>query len=135
MFDVGSRALPHDANDEIPKACAMRSPPYALQYLKAKPSAGIWVAIGPGAWHFAQARTFPVMVLPDESEPDDYDWPSNGQPALIFELGDCNDERLQAMAKALLLAGAPSAVAIREALLTEDDPRVFFDPVVENVPA
>ena len=75
------------------------------------------------------------MVLPDESEPDEYDWPSNGQPSLIYELGDCNDARLQAMVKSLLLAGAPSAVAIREALLTEYDPRVFFDPVPENVPA
>ena len=135
MSNVGSRALPHDANDDVSKACAMKRPPYALQYLKAKPSAGIWVVIGPGAWRFAEARTFPVMVLPDESQPDDYDWPSNGQPALIHELGDRNDERLQAMAKALLLAGAPSAVAIREALLTKYDPRVFFDPEDENVPA
>ena len=135
MFDVGSRALPHDANDEIPKACAMRSPPYGLKYLRAKSSAGIWVAIGPGAWRFAQVRTFPVMVLPEDNKPSDFDWPTNGQPALIHERGECNDKRLHAMAEALLLAGAPLVVAIREALLDEYDPRVFFDPVSQDVAA
>ncbi len=109
--------------------------PYAKQYLKEKPSAGIWVAIGPGAWRFAQVRTFPVMVLPEDNKPSDFDWPTNGQPALIHERGECNDERLHAMAEALLLAGASSVVAIREALLSDDDPRVFFDPVAKDVAA
>ncbi len=109
--------------------------PYAKQYLEERPSAGIWVAIGPGAWRFAQVRTFPVMVLPEGSKPSDYEWPSNGQPALIHERGEYNDERLHAMAEALLLAGAPSVVAIREALLSDDDPRVFFDPVAKDVAA
>ena len=110
-------------------------PPYARQYLEQRPSAGIWVAIGPGAWRFAKTRSFPVMVLPEDHEPSDYEWPSNGQPVLIHERGQFDDERLQAMAKALLLAGAPSVVAIREALLDDDDPRVFFDPVSQDVAA
>ncbi len=110
-------------------------PPYGKQYLEQLPRAGIWVAIGPGAWGFAKVRTFPVMVLPEDHEPDDYEWPSNGQPALIHERGDFNDERLNAMAKALLLAGAPSVVAIREALLDNGDPRVFYDSVSEHVNA
>ena len=38
------------------------------------------------------------------------------------------------MAKALILAGASSVVAIREALLN-DDPRVFFDAEVIDVAA
>ena len=110
-------------------------PPYGKQYLEEKPSAGIWVAIGPGAWRFAKARSFPVMVLPEDCEPGDYKWPSNGQAALIHERGDYNDERLHAMAMALLLAGAPSVVAIREALVEAGDPRVFFDPVAADVAA
>ena len=110
-------------------------PPYGRQFLEQLPSAGIWVAIGPGAWRFAKTRSFPVMVLPEDSEPGDYEWPSNEQPALIHERGEYNDERLHAMAKALLLAGAPSVVAIREALLDAGDPRVFFDPVASDVAA
>ncbi len=39
------------------------------------------------------------------------------------------------MAKALMLAGAPSVVAIREALLNKYDPRVFFDPESNDVAA
>ena len=110
-------------------------PPYGKQYLEQLPSAGIWVAIGPGAWRFAKTRSFPVMVLPEDHEPCDYEWPSNGQPVLIHERGEYNDERLHAMARAMLLAGAPSVVAIREALLDAGDPRVFFDPVTKDVAA
>jgi len=87
-------------------------PPYGKQYLEELPSAGIWVAIGPGAWRFAKTRSFPVMVLPEDHEPSDYEWPANGQPVLIHERGQFDDERLQAMAKALLLAGAPSVAAM-----------------------
>ena len=71
------------------------------------------------------------MVLPEDCEPGDFDWPSNGQPALIHERGDIDDDRLHSMAEALILAGAPTVVAIREALLTHGDPRVFFDQVLE----
>ena len=110
-------------------------PPYGKQYLEQLPSAGIWVAIGPGAWDFAKIRSFPVMVLPEDREPHDFDWPSNGQAALIHERGDYNDDRLNSMAEALILAGAPTVVAIREALLIDGDPRVFFDKEYEDVAA
>ena len=110
-------------------------PPFGKQYLEQHPSAGIWVAIGPGAWQFAKVRSFPVMVLPDNREPSDYMWPADGEPVLIHERGPCNDERLNAMATALILAGASSVVAIREALLDEYDPRVFFDQVSDDVAA
>lgn len=113
----------------------MRLPPYGKQFLEETPSAGIWVAIGPGAWQFAHFRTFPVMVLPEDSKPSDYKWPSNGKPALIYERGKCDDVRLHAMAKELLLAGAPSVVAIREALIEKGEPRVFFDPVSKHAAA
>ena len=135
MFGMGPSDSLHRKGEIVVGACPMMLPPYAKQYLEQRPSAGIWVAIGNGAWQFAQVRTFPVMVLPDDSEPSDYEWPSNGQPALIHERGELNDERLHAMAKELILAGAPSVVAIREALLTSYDPRVFFDAVTKNVAA
>ena len=110
-------------------------PPYGKQYLEQRPSAGIWVAIGPGAWRVAKTRSFPVMVLPEDREPNDFDWPSDGQPALIHERGDFNDDRLRSMAEALLRAGAASVVAIREALLNDYDPRKFFDAEVFDVAA
>ncbi len=110
-------------------------PPYGKQYLEQLPSAGIWVAIGPGAWGFAKVRSFPVMVLPEDHEPSDYEWPSNGQPVLIHERGVFDDERLHNMAREMLLAGAPSVVAIREGMLDNGDPRVFFDPVTKDVGA
>ena len=75
------------------------------------------------------------MVLPDDANPDDFQWPSDGKPALIHERGDYNDERLDSLAYALLKAGASSVVAIREALLNEFDPRVFFDTEVLDVAA
>ena len=62
-------------------------------------------------------------------------WPSDGRSALIHERGTYDDERLKAMAEALLCAGASSVVAIREALLDDYDPRKFFDAEVLNVAA
>jgi hypothetical protein len=54
---------------------------------------------------------------------------------LIFECGEYNDARLDSMVEALLRAGASSVVAIREAMLNEDDPRVFYDAEVMDVAA
>lgn len=116
----------------------MTLPPYGRQFLDQRPSAGPWVAIGPGAWKFAKGFHFPVMVLPDDASPCDFRWPSDGKAALIHERGVCDDNRLRAMAEALIQAGAPSVVALREALAdftTRDDPRVFFDPEVLDVTA
>ena len=75
------------------------------------------------------------MVLPDGANPEDFRWPSDRRPAQIHERGDYDDDRLIAMAKALIDAGASSVVAIREALLDSNDPRVFFDPLVQDVAA
>ena len=110
-------------------------PPYGQEYLERIPSAGIVVAIGPGAWEFAKRQTFVCMVLPIDGQPRDYEWPSDGQAALIHERGECNDDRLRSMAEALLRAGASSVVAIREALLGDYDPRKFFDAEVIDVAA
>lgn len=91
---------------------------------------GVQVAIGPDAWAFARARQQLMMVLPAGESPDSFKWPSDGGPALIYERGQFDDDQLKAMAAALLKAGAPSVVAIREAALDDQDPRVFFDPEV-----
>ena len=75
------------------------------------------------------------MALPDDLQPDDFQWPSDGKPALIHERGDYNDARLDSLAHALIQAGASSVVAIREALLDEYDPRAFYDKEVIRVAA
>ena len=42
------------------------------------------------------------MVLPDDANPDGFAWPSDDKPGLIHERGTYNDDRLAAMADALL---------------------------------
>ena len=112
----------------------MRLPPFGRQCQPVPPS-GVRVAIGPGAWNFQEEHHVPIMVLPDDANPEDFGWPSDGKPALIHERGEYNDDRLRSMAEALLRAGGSSAIAIREALLNEYDPRVYFDPELIDVPA
>ena len=113
-------------------------PPYGKQF-QPVPRNGVQVAIGPGAWDFQKAHRCQIIVLPDDTNPSDFTWPSDGRPALIHERGVYDDERLTAMAEALLRAGAPSVVAIREALADLNhigsDPRVYFDAEVLDVAA
>ncbi len=111
----------------------MKLPPYGKLF-QPIPRSGVCVALGPDAWNFVKTQP-PTMVLPDDANADDFQWPSDGKPALIHERGDYNDERLDSLAHALLKAGASSVVAIREALLDEYDPRVFFDAEVIDVAA
>ena len=75
------------------------------------------------------------MVLPDDTNADDFQWPSDGKPALIQERGEANSERLKLLATELIIAGASSVVAIRESLLEAYDARVFFDREVTDVAA
>lgn len=112
-----------------------RYPPFGKQYLEQKPSAGLWIAIGPGAWDFAKSKSFPVLVLPDDAEPSDFKWPMDGGPVLVHERGQFDDDRLRSMAEALIRAGASSVVAIREVLLDAYDPCVFYDREVVDVAA
>ena len=102
-------------------------PPFGKQF-QPVPTSGARVAIGPGAWDFEKKHHVPIMVLPDDAEPNDFSWPSDGMPALIHERGTYDDDRLRAMATALLMAGASSVVALREALADPEqrdtDPRV-----------
>ena len=112
----------------------MKLPPFGKQFQRIPPS-GVRVATGPTAWDFQRNYWQPIMVLPVENGPDEFIWPSGSGPALIFECGEYNDERLEALARALLQAGASSVVAIREALLNDYDPRVFYDAEVIDVAA
>ena len=75
------------------------------------------------------------MVLPEGEPASNFTWPSDHRPALLHERGDYNDDRLDELADALLRAGASSVVAIREALLDDFDPRVFYDAEVLDVAA
>ena len=100
-------------------------PPFGKSF-QPVPDSGIRVAFGPTAWAFAKCHPhFPMMVLPEDSEPSDFRWPSSNGPALIYERGTFNDKRLDTLARALMVAGSPSVVALREAL-NSDDPRVFY---------
>ena len=107
----------------------MRLPPFGRKF-QSVPRSGVRVALGPKAWAKAARHKFPIMVLPQDCDPAEFHWPSNGHPALIFECGQYDDLKLEAMAYALLRDGTPSAVAIREAMLDSYDPRVYFDPQV-----
>jgi len=109
-------------------------PPFGKNF-QPVPSSGVRVAIGETAWAFQKRHHVPIMVLPQDKAPSEYRWPTDGGPALIFECGEYNDDRLDSMAAALLRAGCPSAIAIREALLNADDPRVFYDAEVMDVAA
>ena len=107
-------------------------PPFGKRFYPV-PKSGVRIAIGPGAWNRQKTHHCPIMVLPEDSKPEDYRWPSDGNPALIYECGTFDDNQMQAIAEVLLYAGASSVVAIRESLMGEDDPRVFFDPEVQYV--
>ena len=109
-------------------------PPYGKLFSRRQKS-GIRVALGPRAYDKADAHAFPIMVLPQDKSPREYRWPSDGEPALVHERGTYDDDLLDSMAQALLQAGASSVVAIREALLNDYDPRVFYDAEVLDVAA
>lgn len=112
----------------------MKLPPYGQQYLDRLPRAGVMVAIGPTAWNFAESDSRIIMALPYDEHPRDYRWPSHESGALIFERGQYDDDRLSAMARALLEAGSPFVLALREALKGKgQDCRAFFYPDIQYV--
>ena len=110
------------------------TPPFGKQF-QPVPISGVRVAIGPSAWDFQKKHRHPIMVLPEDAQVSSYVWPTDHKPALVYERGPLDDDRLLAVAEALLRSGASSVVAIREALLDEGDPCVFFDPEVRCVSA
>ena len=135
----------HSEDSRLLEADSVRLPPFGRDF-QPVPKTGVRVAIGPGVWDFAQAQrnipngwNIPVMVLPVGEDAKSFIWPSDGLPALIYEKGEAKGdkqarERLAALAKELLLAGASSVVALRDAY-TDYDPRVFFDLEIDDVAA
>ena len=72
----------------------MSYPPYGNKF-KPAPKSGVRVAIGPGAWDFAEAFrripngwSIPIMVLPEGEAASYFTWPSDSGPALIYERGE-----------------------------------------------
>lgn len=104
-------------------------PPYSNDYFDTRPSSGLQIGIGPNGWTFAKQDRRIILVLPFDEDPNDYRWPQN-EPAIVHERGQFDDNRLIAMAKVLLGAGAPFVVALREALPRPD---VYFYPEVNYV--
>lgn len=113
------------ADDDGPR----RLPPFGRQYLDNPTSAGLWVAVGPRSWDIANQKPFPVVVLPPGAQPADYEWPTTAGAALIFETGPLDDDLLHDLAETLMLAGAPSVVAIRESLFQSPECCRFFKAV------
>ena len=66
-------------------------PPFGKQF-QPVPRNGVQVAIGPGAWDFQKKHSSPIMVLPDDANPDDFTWPHDGNSGLIHERGIYDDE-------------------------------------------
>ena len=75
------------------------------------------------------------MVLPENTPARAFTWPSDGGPAIVHERGTYDDLTLDDLAAELLRAGSSSVVAIREALLKDYDPRVFYDKEAIHVAA
>jgi len=111
----------------------MRLPPYGRAYAKQRPRSGIQVAIGPAAWDFAERRSTLTLVLPMGECPWDFRWPS-ADGAIVHERGHYDDESLEELVRALLVAGNPFVLALREALM-RSDPCVWYYPKVQRVTA
>ncbi len=111
----------------------MRLPPYGKKFVPV-PISGVRVVYGHDAWDVAKRYTYPIMVLPQGESPSDYKWTSDGGPALVYERGEPDEATLDELALQLLIAGASSVVALREALISSD-PRVFFDREADDVAA
>ena len=111
----------------------MRLPPYGRRFAVV-PKSGIRVVFGSDAWDFAEDHAYPIMVLPGGEVPSSCTWPNSDGPALVFERGEANGERLAALAECLLLSGASSDVGLRQSKL-HTDPRVFFELEAADVAA
>lgn len=107
-------------------------PPFGRSFLPV-PRSGLRVACGRTGWEFAESHLYPIMVLPYGDDPRRYRWPSDRNPALIYERGSYDDNQLDSLASQLLKAGASSVVAIRETLVNDSDPRVFYEKEVMDV--
>ena len=94
-------------------------PPFGRLYREQPPSNGVWIACGPNAWDFTKLKPFPVLVLPDECDPADFQWPVADQDVLLIEIGTYDTERVERIAQVLLESGARLVYPIRTANFRE----------------
>jgi hypothetical protein len=85
-------------------------PPYGKELLKQKPRE-IWLFLGPHAWRYAKNHRLSgrnVLILPEDKSPDDYYWPVQNVPVLVFDLHiqSANEMMLKRLAWQLLNSGA-----------------------------
>lgn len=99
-------------------------PPYGRQYIEQPLSSGVWIACGPDAWDFTKLKPFPVMVLADECDPADFQWPVAHQDVLLIEIGTYDTERVERIVQVLLESGARLVYPIRTSNFSEN--RVFW---------
>lgn len=107
----------------------MNLAPNGHRWIDDPPTVGLWVITGPRAWQYANNKPFVCVVLPPGSRPAEFEWPATSGPAIIFETGSADDDLQQELATAIMLAGAPSVVAIRESMLCKPDACVFYEAV------
>ncbi len=69
----------------------------------------IWVAIGHGAWTWARERLDRMLctLCPPADDPSGYDWRclAGHAPVCVIRCGDVSDDRVHALAAALLRDG------------------------------
>ena len=69
----------------------------------------VWVALGPGAWDWAQdgADAFLLTILPPGADPASYDWRclAGHDPVILQRCGPVQESDIHALADALLRDG------------------------------
>ena len=93
-------------------------PPFGNQ---AKPQKNmlnhVFVMTGSGAWGMARKYNdlgYPALVCPDDESSDAYRWPVMDMDVTVFDFG-VTEDRLEALAYALLKAGAELVVIVADA--------------------
>ena len=91
-----------------------RLPPFGRRYQQQDCDLGAWIACGPGAWEVAKASSFPLMALPDGTNPADFRWPVEGQIVTVTEYGADAPELIRSLAHELIGSnGAKAVIALR----------------------
>lgn len=89
-----------------------RLPPYLHRHaerLRTDASATVWIAIGSGAWRWAQERmrSHIVIVVPPGDDPIGYDWTacSGHDPILLYRAGPADGDQVRTLVEAVIRDG------------------------------
>lgn len=93
-----------------------RLPPFAKRYQQQGCELGPWITCGPGAWGAAKTSSFPLMALPDGTNPADYRWPVQGQIVTIIENGIDAPDLIRGLAHELIGSNGAEAVIARRSV-------------------